>query len=402
FLLYSYWDAAAPTGQSAAGCICVEAIDNVNYYPGNPNERDVQRQPNILIARREPVANVLLEARRCGVPVQPEVIAADAETEWQSGDLSQLELGGAGKCVTLLYLYRDEASGHIFAQKCTRSAVVRPLWDTRLTRYPIALMNWERRKGCCHGRAEVTGLIPVQRYINQMYAMAMLFTMQSACPKPLFNQGMIKAWSTAVGTAIAVNGDVNAAAKYLAPPALPQDAYNLPERLMRTTLEMEGLSDVSLGNVNPTNTSALVLAREAASIPIETIKSRFYSMLEDFARNWLDLLAAYQTVPRWVNPRRSGGPALFDASRLKSRLWAVRIDIGPATAWSEIASVDTLGKLFEAGMLTVRQYIERLPDGYLPMRESLLAQLAGGGEATANQSRGDVLNGGDNGQPEPQ
>lgn len=373
YILYNYWDAFVPTGQAAAGEVKVETVDNVNFYPGNPNERDVQKQPCVILARREPLENVLREARRFGQAAEAELILPDNDTFRQSGDLSRVELRGGEKCVTLTYLAKDPESGHVFAEKCTREAVVRPMWDTLLTRYPLAMMNWELRKNCCHGRAEVTGLIPAQRYVNQMYAMAMLFTMQSACPKPVFNQGMIRAWSTAVGKAIAVNGDVNAAAKYLTPPALPKDAYDLPEKLLRSSLEMAGVTDVALGNVEPNNSSALMVAKETADIPIGTIKARFYSMLEDFARNWLDMIFACQTVPRWVAPGEEA--AVFDAKKLRGRLWNVKIEVGPAAAWSEAAAAATLSKLFSAGALTARQYVERLPDGYLPMRDALLRQM---------------------------
>jgi hypothetical protein len=376
FILYNYWDATAHTGQAVQGQIYVEAIDNVNYYPLNPNEKDIQKQPGIIIARRELVSEVRREAERCGMANQVELIRDDDENYYQSGDMAKQDLYNA-KCITLLYMYKDIQTGHIMAQKCTRQAVVRPLWDTRLTRYPLCMMNWELRKNCCHGRAEITGLIPVQRYINQMYAMSMLFTMQSACPKPLFNQSMIKAWSTAVGTAIPVNGDVNNAAKYLEPPALPQDAYSLPEKLMRTTLEMTGVSNLELGSFNPVNTSAIILAREVATAPLETIKARFYSMIEDFARNWLDMLFVFCNVPRWANVHQSGRhiATAFDAARLKSCMWSVKIDVGAGTLWSEAATVQTLNSLLASGGITAKQYIERLPEGYLPMREMLLREL---------------------------
>lgn len=374
YILYSYWDAAAQTGQEAKGQIGVMAVDNVNFYPGNPNSTDVQSQPYILLAQREPLDAVLREARRFGGDADSGLIAADSETQYQSGDLSRLELSDRSRCITLLCLARDPETGHILAMKTTHSALVRPQWDTRLHRYPIALMNWERRKNCCHGRAEITGLIPVQRYINQMYAMAMLFTMQSACPKPLFNQSLIKAWSTAVGAAIPVNGDVSSAAKYLAPPALPQDAYTLPERLMRTTLEMSGVSNVSLGNVTPDNTSAMLVARETSTVPLQTVRQRFYSMMEDFARNWLDMLFSCCTVPRWtaVGHSKNRSQTVLDTERLKGRLWTVHIDVGPGTLWSEATTASTLGKLFSSGAITAAQYIERLPRNYLPDRRGLV------------------------------
>lgn len=379
YILYSFWDAQAETGQLSKGRVAVETIDNVNFYPGNPNDREIQRQPYIILARRELRRNVINEALRNGLKAQAEMIFSDSETDYQSGDMARSELRDEDceKCITLLYLYRDDKTGHVMAQKTTRDALVKPEWDTKLTRYPVAMMNWENRKNCCHGRAEITGLIPAQRYINQMYAMTMLFTMQSACPKPVFNQGMIKAWSTAVGTAIPVNGDVNAAAKYLAPPDLPEDTYGLPEKLMRTTLEMAGVSDVMLGNVNPVNSSALKLARDSSTLIYETVKTRFYSMMEDFARNWLDMICAYQTVPRWERVGTAGRrkAVLFDGGKIRKRLFSVEVEVGAATSWSEALSVQTLNRLFDSGALTPKQYIERLPDGYLPMKSSLIREF---------------------------
>lgn len=393
-ILYDYWDDAAPTGQAARGALRAEGVDNVNFYPGNPNECDIQKQPFVLLARREQTGEVRREAKRNGRPDDEiGLIAADGETCYQSGDLAGRELrGGEGKCVTLLYLKRDEATGHIFAQKTTREATVRPAWDTRLTRYPLAMMNWEKRKNCCHGRAEITGLVPVQRYVNQMYAMAMLFTMQSACPKPIFNQGMIRAWSNAVGAAIAVNGDINAAAKYLEPPSLPEDAYSLPERLMDRTMEMLGVTGVDLGTVNPVNNSAMTLARKISSIPIGTIRSRYYAMVEDFARNWLDMVTACQTVPRWQLVSGGKKAVVFDAAALREKLWAVKVDVGARAPFGDTSTAQTLGALYEAKVLTPRQYVERLPEGCLPMREKLLAELGDtpGSGKQANQMKGEM------------
>lgn len=377
YILYDYWDPGIRTAGPVGGGVCVETVDNVNFYPDNPNERDIQKQPGILLARREPLENVRREAAFYGMPQS--LIEGDRETLYQSGDMAGQELGGSGneKCVTLLYLHRDPATGRVTAMKCARGGMVRAPWDTRLTRYPLAMMNWERRKNCCFGRAEVTGLIPVQRYINQMYAMAMLCTMQSACPKPVFNQGMVKAWSNAVGAAIPVNGDIDTAVKYLEPPALSADAYNLPERLMRTTLEMAGVTNVSLGNVDPNNYSAMLVAQQTTSAPMENVKSRFYSMTEDFALNWLDMRAAFGDFTK-------GGLA-----GLEKDLWKVKIDVGASTVWSEAAAVQTLAGLYKAGAINARQYIERMPDGTVPMREKLLREM----DSTANENGKDEMNG---------
>lgn len=375
FIIYNRFDSAAETGQAAKGLISAESIDNVNFYPGNPNETDVQKQPYIIITRREPLSAVFDEARANGLsPKEAEKIMRDSKTELQSGDMGKRELSGSDNAKCLTFTYFIKKGGHVFAEKTAGDTIIRPIFDTKLSRYPFAVMNWDKRKNCCFGISEIEGLIPLQRYINQMYAMAMLFTIQSACPKAVFNQGMVKAWSNAVGTAIAVNGDINSAVKYLEPPKLPDDIYNLPERLMNSTLKMLGVSNIELGDINPNNTSAIVIAREASGMPVKNIKARFYTLIGDFARNWLDMLTAFVTVPRFV--RVDEKTCVFDPSMLHGRVFTVKVDVGAASEWSEINSVTTLNSLFSQGVIDAKQYAERLPDGYLPMREKLLRELS--------------------------
>ena len=49
----------------------------------------------------------------------------------------------------------------VHVTKATRDAVIFEDVDTGLSRYPIAWGNWERQKNQYHGRALVTGLVPV-------------------------------------------------------------------------------------------------------------------------------------------------------------------------------------------------------------------------------------------------
>jgi hypothetical protein len=67
---------------------------------------------------------------------------------------------------------------------------------------------------------------------------------------------------------------------------------------------------------------------------------------------------------------------VFDAASLRGRLWNVRTEIGPAESYSDSGSAQALGALYGAGAISARQYIERLPDGYLPMRSRLLDEMA--------------------------
>lgn len=378
FILYSYWNSEAKTGQLAEGQIETQLIDNVNFYPGNPNETDIQKQPYIIIISRELKSDVIKEAENNGI-TNDELLKIDGDTknDYQSGDFAKKELYGDEnlKCLTFTYLFKKD--GYVLAEKTTEDTIIKPIFNTMLKRYPIAMMNWERRKNCCHGRAEITGLISSQRYINQMYAMAMLFTMQSALPKAVYNQAMVKGFSNTVGSAVPVNGDINSAIKYLDPPKLSTDVYDLPQKMLDETLQMVGITDVDLGNINPTNTSAIILAREASSMPVNSIKQRFYSLIDDFARNWLDMVYAYETVPRFVKVKDKSGATIsvFDPEIIKDKTFSVIIEVGSANAWSEISCVSTLSSLFSSGVINAREYVERLPQGYVPMREKLISEL---------------------------
>lgn len=384
YILYTYWNPAAETGQRAKGQVEVSIVDNVNYYPTNPNERDPQKQPSMIIARRELVSGVKAEAKKYGASkAQLERIAADGDSQYQAGDLAQSELQNeAGdKCITLIYLWRDPESGRILAIKTTRDAVVRPEWDTLLTRYPLAVMNWDLRKNCCHGRAEITGLIPNQHYVNFMYALIGVYTMNFAFPKVIYSKSSgLNGWTSSLYKPIAVQGDINAAAKYLQPGAMSAEAMAAPEKIMQDTLSMMGTSDISLGNVNPTNTSALMAAISQSQVPVQSIQTRFYRFIKDFARNWLDMVCAYYTVSRFVTLKNDDGGVVqwvFDPAGIANKSWMADIEVGQGLSWNESVVINTLSAALQSGQITYEQYLRGMPKRLYPERDKLLAQMEG-------------------------
>jgi len=367
FILFSYWDDEAETGQTAKGHVGVETIDNVNYYPGNTNERDPQKQPYIILARREMLSDVRAEAKKNKVKQDDiDIITKDSDYQYQSGDMSQTELqdNADGKVITLLYLYRD--NGKVWAQKQCKNVIIRKAWDTLLKRYPISMMNWKIRKNSCHGRAEITGLIPNQVAINKAVAYTILNVLLNSSPKIIFSHssGLTK-WDNSFTKPIAVNGDVNAAAKYMIPASMAADAYNLPATLLKNTLEMMGYSDASLGNINPTNANAMLAAIAQSKIPIQTIQNRYYNFAREFALNWLDMTLAYIKESRWREVIDADGnkyPVDFDPSKVKDKVWSVKIDIGAAKEWTQDAALQMFGSLSQAGHFDTVQYLNMLPN----------------------------------------
>ena len=72
--------------------------------------------------------------------------------------------------------------------------------------------------------------------------------------------------------------------------------------------------------------------------------------------------------------------ALFDFSVLRQLPLNVKLDVGASSYWSEIASMQTLDTLLLHDKITLLQYLERIPQGYVARKQELMDQLqqAGG------------------------
>jgi hypothetical protein len=375
YVQYFYWDTALETGQALTGDIATQIIDNVNFYPGNPNSADVQSQPYIILAFRELLSKVKQEAKANGCENADE-ITADEDNAYTAGDLGKVELGDAGKCNVLLKMYKKD--GHVWCEKSVRNAIVQPPKDTHLTRYPVALMNWDTRKNSCHGVAEVTGLIPNQVFVNKILALSQLNQMQMSFPKVIFDRTRIREWSNKVAGAVAVNGDIAGAAQYLMPPGASYDAWQGLNATLETTMRMMGANDVTLGNIkNPDNTSAFIATRDAALVPLQSQQERFYAFVEDIGLIWLDFIKQYYRAGRMI-PLEQDGRRLYvplPDDVLDAYTMRLKVDVGPSSMWSEVQVVQTLDNLLKGSQISLRQYLERMPDGHIPMREELLGEV---------------------------
>lgn len=381
YIMYFYWDSSIKTGQKYKGDINCEIIDNVNFFPGNPNVCDIQKQPYIILAVRELTSNLKKEALKNGRPKEEiENILPDADNYYSSTDLSKIELEGLDKTTALIKFYKDE-DGKVLFTKVTKNAVIKEETDTKLTLYPIAHMNWEEKKNCIHGLSEVYGLKPNQLFINKAFAQAMLNSMLFAFPKMIYDNTRVKKPSNTIGGVIGVNGNIDGAIRYLNPPSVSGDLFRLIDLTISYTKEMMGVNDASLGNVSTNNTSAFIAVREASNVPLDSIRQRFYKMIEDMGRIILDFISSYYKTGRMVAFEENDeiSVSTFDFSKMKDAVLNLRVDVGPSSQFSELTSIETLDKLLLAEKINFIQYLERIPDGYLPSKSKLIEELRNNG-----------------------
>jgi hypothetical protein len=389
--MHFYFDPSIENGQMVKGEIVAEVIENLRIIFGNPNNRDVQSQPYIIIPRRELVDDVRWKAeqmKKAGLCKLDdiEIISPDSE-KFQNKYDSYTD----DKVTVLTYYWKNRETKTIWCIEATEKGIIREAYDTEYTLYPLVWLNWDYVQDCYHGQAMITGLLPNQKFINKMFAMVGISLMTTAFPKIIYDRNRIRNWDGGVGKAIGVNGNVADVAKTLEGAALNPQIAQYIELCIAKTRTFLGASDVAMGDSRPDNTSAIIALQRAANTPMELTKQNYYQAVEDMARIWMDMMSVKYGVrnvevameldkpgeqPLGMNLPQQTFVREFDFSLLKEVQMAVRQDVGASSYWSEMASMQTLDNLLMNKLITPKQYIERLPNGYITKKQELLDDFA--------------------------
>lgn len=369
--MYTYWDDSSETGQPSKGAVKTEVLQNTQVLFGNPNSRDVQSQPYIIIERRMLVSEAKKYAKKHGCG-DVDAITADEKT---AGNLEMDKLGGE-KVTVLLRLWRDDETGTIHGYEATAAVELRGEWDLGIKLYPLVWMNWDYVQDCYHGQAMITGLIPNQIFVNKLFAMSMISLMTLAYPKVVYDKSRIQKWSAKVGAAIPVSGGVDGVAKIIDPASISPQIAQFIDSAVGYTQKFLGASDVALGDTRPDNTSAIIALQRAAATPMELTKQNLLLCIEQLGRIYMEFEAEYYGT-RYVEVTLKGfqGKEVirFDFSTLKTIPCGIDLDAGASSYWSEIANMQTLDNLLMQGKIPTSEYLRRLPSGQITDREALIS-----------------------------
>ena len=388
--IYTWWDADAETGQMAKGQIRSEIVDNTRVIFGNPSDVSVQDQPYIIIVRRMPERQARILARNNGsatwrlISANPDESQAVDDAKWND-DL-----------VTILSIFwRDPDTDEIWAYTCADRATVEEPKSLKIKRYPICWLCWDNVKDCYHGQAMMTGLVPNQIAINKTHALTQVSMMNMAFPSKVYDQTRIKKVTNQVGAAYGVSGTVDNAMKVIEGANISPQVFQYIQSLIDQTEQSLGATSVALGDTRPDNTSAIIALQRAAATPSELTKQNIYSAIEDLARIYLDFMGEYYGIRYVDRPVKESErqalafaqmanpdiqipeevPEPFDFGILRESPVIVKVDVGGSTYYSEIAAIQTLENLLMNGHINPVQFLERLPDDYVPDRISLISEL---------------------------
>ncbi|MBQ8207862.1 MAG: hypothetical protein IJZ89_03910 [Clostridia bacterium] len=378
--VYCYFDPDAHSIQPFKGDIVTENVDNVNLFVADVNKADIQSQEYIILAGRQSVLSLRREAVKYGMSHADadRLICSDDDTYNGAGDMAAMELGGDDderKATYLIKFWRE--GGRVCFEKSLKNCVIRRVkTDCRL--YPVAYMNWYSTKNSFHGTSPITGLIPNQKFINRGYAMVMKHMADTAFSKVIYDKTRIPEWTNEVGEAIAAVGATNVsdAVSVIEPGKLEEGYMELLNDSIAMTKEMMGATEAALGNLNPTNTSAILAIQEASKVPLLQIKDNVSGFAEDIANIWADMMCTYYPPERLV-PFFEGSEvtaASADFSLLRDTMVQAHVEISDPERFSVAYNQAVLDRLLDGGHITFTEYLERLPSGIVIDRDALIAK----------------------------
>lgn len=379
-----YWDTSKKGGLTKpwVGEMAGEVLDPINVFFGNPQQRKVQKQPWIIISSREMLSEVKEQAKADGLSAEKvELITADKDVQNERYDRAQVELDEGAK-VTVLTKYFKKG-GKIYFEKEASGQTIKKAVDTGFELYPIVVIQWERRKKSIHGVGDAEGIIPNQKAINGLMAMQLLSVQLTGWPKMVYNPNYIDAKS--------INNDPSQAIPdqsppgqrsidYLTPGSISPHANGLVEAFMDYTKQLSSAQDAATGDMSKgnLNATAIMLLQKAAGVPIESIKKRFYRAMEDVGRVWEQFWKVKYNTTRRINLQDDDGEDYsteFRGSDFAGVDLNLKIDIGPASSFSEELMMASLDKLYDKQAIDLEDYLEYAPKNVIPFKDRLLKKV---------------------------
>ena len=330
-----------------------EIINNTNIVFGDKTTAEIEKQPYIILVKQ-----MAKEAFEEQFPDMEED-AVYSEDHYEP------------VVTVLIRFYRKNGTVH-FVQT-TQHNVLTDETDTGQKLYPVAFINWEAVRDCCHGIGAVETIVPNQIAVNKLWAMALLYQKNNAFPKVFIDKTKLDKWNSSPGAVMGVIGNPNdAVATSFRPQDMASQLMAIVEKTIAYTKDFMGANDAALGNVNPVNTSAIVALQKTAVAPLELQRQALYQFVEDYALIVCDVIRAHYGIRSSV----SDGVILYTDYRNIGDDTRLTVDIGQSEYWSESAQIQTLDNLFTKGIIDdALIYLENIPERVMPNKSKIIEDI---------------------------
>ncbi|MBQ6895849.1 MAG: hypothetical protein IJN69_01405 [Oscillospiraceae bacterium] len=330
-----------------------EIITNTNIIFGDRTSPEVEKQPYIIL-----VKHIAEDVFRQMYPDINEGASYSSGTE--------------ESCVTVLIRFYKK-NGTVHFVQTTEHNILTEETDSGQKLYPVAFMNWENVRDSYHGMGAVETIIPNQIAVNKLWAMALLYQKNNAFPKVFIDKTKLDKWNSSPGAVMGVIGNPNdAVATSFRAQDMASQLMSIVEKTIAYTKDFMGANDAALGNVSPTNTSAIVALQKTAVAPLELQKYALYQFVEDYIRIVYDVMKAHYGIRK----ADYEGSCVYADYRCLGDDTRLTVDIGQSEYWSESAQIQTLDNLFTKGIISdALVYLENLPGRVLPNKNRIIEDI---------------------------
>jgi len=392
-ITYWWWDPSKRGGNPSKatayeGDICGEEIDPADIHFGNPREKDVQKQPWIIITGRTP-----LEAFREFYREHAKKLGEDVNAIQGSKSQERQKVYDAERNEVEATKYVDEIRRFrkVYNEETDRVEVwyevvaegklvrqERPLFQ-RSDLYPIAIFRWKNVRHNILGEGEGRNLIEVQKSINRLLALAIWNGYLTAWAKMRVKKGAIENKPTNTPAEIIIDQSPPGTGwgiDYMAPPQVPSYVKELIEIMPQMVKDEAGVHEAAVGKApsSDLNAAAIMALQRAAGVRISKVSRNFRRYLRDVARIWEAFWKEFYTERRLIRITEDTGRQFFwfRGTDYADFDFDVRVTATPSAAYSEFVVLSELKEHLDKGRITFEQYLENVSKNVLPMAEKLL------------------------------
>jgi hypothetical protein len=158
---------------------------------------------------------------------------------------------------------------------------------------------------------------------------------------------------------------------------MPSGTQTIVDNVMGITKNLSGATETNTGEagmMGRMNATAIMLLQKASSVPLEGIKRRYYQMMEDVGNIWAEMWKGYYITERIINIKDDEGnrkPLPFRGSDFADMPMKLKIDVGPASMWSENLAQTTLDNFLEKQFITPEEYLDLVSPNVAPFKAKL-------------------------------
>lgn len=355
------------------GKIQGETIDVLDIFFANPHlkPKQTQSQPWIIIRTHDDTDMLIEKAKDSGSNWQ--MIQPDEHNKDEKYDNAKKDM--AEKRVTTCAIKYYRKNGQIYWTKVTESAVIQkptplsPEGAEPFELYPIRLLVFKRRKKCIYGISVLKDIIPVQKMVNFIYGMIANGIQDVAWPKIIAKMGALQQTITNIPGEILIDHFSTPGVdgfKFMQPPNFSKFPVEVADRLIEMQRQTNGTHDVITGEQLGANmaAAAIIALQNQAKKPVENDQKKFYRAEKDCGLICQEFYKCYYNMPRPIKGKNKEGQEvtkIFDYQKYKNMGFGLKIDVGPASVFSESLQVTIIENMYQKGDLNKYQLVKYLP-----------------------------------------